>query len=136
MMGDNESGHGDWYSNDIATFGDRLAAAREAAGLTQAELARRLGVKLKTLQRWENDLAEPRANKLQMLAGLLNVSIIWLLTGEGEGVTPPGDDSAAMPEDLPDLLAEIRSLRAELSRTAERLGRAEKRLRAALQVRN
>ncbi|MEZ5913851.1 MAG: helix-turn-helix transcriptional regulator, partial [Paracoccaceae bacterium] len=33
-----------WYSEEAATFGDRLAAAREAAGLSQAELAQRLGV--------------------------------------------------------------------------------------------
>ena len=63
----------DWYGPDAATFGDRIAAAREAAGMGQEKLARRLGVKLKTLHGWENDLAEPRANKLQMLAGLLNV---------------------------------------------------------------
>ena len=31
-----------WYAEDAATFGDRLAAAREAAGLTQAELAKRI----------------------------------------------------------------------------------------------
>ncbi|RMD94102.1 MAG: XRE family transcriptional regulator [Alphaproteobacteria bacterium] len=127
-------GEESWYSDGIATFGDRLAAAREAVGLTQAELARRLGVKLKTLQGWENDLAEPRANKLQMLAGLLNVSIVWLLTGEGEGVSPP-DEQAAVPEEMGALLGEIRALKAELVRTAERLGRAEKRLRQALHER-
>jgi transcriptional regulator with XRE-family HTH domain len=37
--------------------------------MSQADLARKLGVKLKTdPQNWENDLAEPRANKLQMLS--------------------------------------------------------------------
>lgn len=41
-----------WYSADVATFGDRLAGAREAAGLTQEDLAQRLGVRLTTLQNW------------------------------------------------------------------------------------
>jgi len=79
----------DWYGADTATFGDRVAAAREAAGMTQKQLAKRLGVKLPTVRGWEEDLSEPRANKLSMMAGLLNVSIVWLLTGEGEGGVPP-----------------------------------------------
>lgn len=121
----------DWYSGDHATFGDRLTAAREAQGLDQGELARRLGVKLKTIQSWENDSSEPRANKLQMVAGLLNVSIRWLLTGEGDGVSEP-----ASPEDLAEdgaaLLAEITQLRQQMTQLATRMGKAEKRLRLIL----
>ena len=44
-----------------------------------------------TLLLRENDLTEPRANKLQMLAGVLNVSIMWLLTGEGQGLDDPAE---------------------------------------------
>jgi anaerobic selenocysteine-containing dehydrogenase len=92
------------------------------------ELAKRLGVKVKTLRGWENDLAEPRANRLQMLAGLLNVSIVWLLTGEGDGVDAPVE--AADPNsDSRNLLLEIRQLRTEASSLADRLGHVEKRLR-------
>jgi DNA-binding XRE family transcriptional regulator len=47
----------DWFSEDTSTFGDRLAGAREAAGMTQAQLAKRLGVKLTTMQSWEEDLS-------------------------------------------------------------------------------
>ena len=82
----------DWFSEARATFGDRLAAAREAADLSQKQLARQIGVKTRTLAAWEDDLSEPRANRLQMLAGLLNVSLMWLLNGEGDGVAPPGDE--------------------------------------------
>jgi ribosome-binding protein aMBF1 (putative translation factor) len=67
-----------WYDADTTTFGDRMTGAREAAGLSQAELAKRLGVKVKTIRAWENDRSEPRANRLQMLAGILGVSIMWL----------------------------------------------------------
>ncbi|MEO9897462.1 MAG: helix-turn-helix domain-containing protein [Paracoccaceae bacterium] len=79
----------DWYGPEAATFGDRLAAAREMSGLSQDELSRRLGVKVSTLRNWENDLAEPRANRFFMLAGLLNVSTSWLLLGESEGLPEP-----------------------------------------------
>ena len=122
-----------WYSEETATFGDRLAGAREAAGLSRKDLARRLGVKLKTLAAWEDDLAEPRANKLQMLAGLLNVSLSWLLTGQGEGVAAPDEapDQASAP-DLQAALIEIRALRAEMLAGAERLGRLEKKLRGSV----
>ena len=37
-----------WYSDDAATFGDRIAAAREAQSLTQKSLAKKLGVATKT----------------------------------------------------------------------------------------
>lgn len=118
----------DWYDPQATTFGDRLAGAREEAGMTQAELARRLGVRLKTLQAWEEDLGEPRANKLSMLAGLLNVSLPWLLTGEGAG--PDGPDQAGGSAALDEALAEIAEVRAQLARSAERLRRLEAGLRA------
>lgn len=117
----------EWFSEEQATFGDRLAAAREAAGLNVAGLARRLGVREKTIRAWEDDLSEPRANRLQMLAGLLNVSIMWLLTGHGEGVSPPEED--VPPHDMDAVLTDIRLMRAEMGRMENRLGLLEKRLR-------
>lgn len=120
---------GDWFGPEAATFGDRVAGAREAAGMTQAQLARRLGIKKNTLSGWEQDLSEPRANRLSMLAGILNVSITWLLTGEGEGAILP-EDSAPEQVDFLAVLAEMRSIRADMRANSERLARLEKRLRA------
>jgi len=65
------------------TIGGRIGRAREAAGLSVAQAARRLGVKTLTWQGWENDRAEPRSNKLNMIAGTLGVSPGWLLSGLG-----------------------------------------------------
>ncbi|TVP71805.1 MAG: XRE family transcriptional regulator [Rhodobacteraceae bacterium] len=121
----------DWYSGDHATFGDRLTAAREAQGLDQATLARRLGVKLKTIEGWENDSSEPRANKLQMVAGLLNVSIRWLLTGEGEGLSEPATEEE-LAADAAALLADLRNMRQQMTQMTTRIGRAEKRLRVLM----
>ena len=90
-----EAGEGGYFSDDAATLGDRIAAARLEAALTQGGLAARLGVGEEVIASWENDRAEPRANRLAMLAGMLNVSVRWLLTGVGDGVTPP--DAAAAP---------------------------------------
>ena len=119
----------DWYSAEASTFGDRVAGAREAAQLTQEALSRRLGVKLATIQNWENDHSEPRANKLQMLSGMLNVSMRWLLTGEGEGVESP---VAASSGDLLKALAELSRMRAQALALSQDMGHLEKRLRGLM----
>ena len=132
-----ESESGSWFDAETATFGDRVAGAREALGWSQKELADRLGVKGKTVKQWENDSAEPRANKLQMLAGMLGVSMRWLLSGEGPGIEAPlpeGVVPATTPAELGALLAEIRAVRSEMSLQAQRLQRLEARLEAALEA--
>ena len=66
-----------------------------------------------------------------MLAGMLNVSLMWLLTGEGEGVANPDDNTNIQ---LPDVLAELsdlRRIRNYLVKTVDRLNTLEKRLRRA-----
>ncbi|MFT5743222.1 MAG: transcriptional regulator with XRE-family HTH domain [Paracoccaceae bacterium] len=120
-----------WFSDATATFGDRVAGAREGTGLTQKGLSKKLGIKLSTLRNWENDLNEPRANKLQMLSGVLGVSMSWLLTGTGNGPDLPVDAHEAQ-ADVVSILAEMRGLRTQITQSAERLGQLEKRLRAAL----
>jgi HTH-type transcriptional regulator, cell division transcriptional repressor len=133
MTTDVQEGPG-WYDGDTATFGDRMTGAREAAGLSQTELARRMGVKVKTVQGWENDQSEPRANKLQMLAGMLGVSIMWLLTGRGDGLDGP-ETPEPLNDDLVALLGDLRTMKVEQARLADRMGRMEKRLRLALSSR-
>lgn len=113
------------YSNESATFGDRVVAAREAAGLGQKELAHSLGVGLRTLRGWEEDRAEPRADRLRVLAGMVGVSLSWLLTGEGAG--PSG-----MKGETADLVGELRAARGEIAAASERLERLERRLREAM----
>ena len=114
-----------WFSDDIATFGDRLAAAREAQGLSQEEFAQRLGVKLRTVRHWEEDAKEPRANRLQMIAGMFGVSIMWLLTGQGPGVSSPETNDGG---ELPRLLGDLRGLRRDASDIAGRIAALETRV--------
>lgn len=120
-----------WYGDGAATLGDRLVAARQFAGLSQEELATQIGVKIVTLDAWENDWKEPRANRLQMLTGLLGVSLRWLLTGVGEGPENP-EEMNELPSDISGMLAEMRKLRAQIARSSVKLGELEKRLRKAL----
>ena len=120
-----------WFGAETATFGDRLAGAREASGMTQVQLAKNLGVKITTLKNWENDISEPRANKLSMLAGLLNVSVMWLLNGEGVGVDHP-EAPKFFNRELSDVLTELSEVQAILKSSSDRLGELEKHLRDKL----
>jgi transcriptional regulator with XRE-family HTH domain len=119
----------DDYSEGAATFGDRLALAREAQHLTQEQLAKRLGLRLETIRNWEFDRSAPRANRLQMLAGFLNVSMVWLMTGEGEGGPHVHSDTAGTSTELSELLGEIRAIRLANIKANDRLSKLEKRLR-------
>lgn len=120
-----------WYTDENATFGDRLTEARDRTGLSQEEVAERLGVELDTIAAWEDDLREPRANRMTMLAGMYGVSLSWLMTGKGEGpdLLEEGDGIA---RDVTAILSEMRGLRGEIAQAGERLARLEKRLRKTL----
>ncbi|MEQ8400569.1 MAG: helix-turn-helix transcriptional regulator [Roseitalea porphyridii] len=102
------------------TLGGRIVSAREAAGLTTAQLARRLGVKSATLQNWETDRAEPRSNKLFMLAGLLNVSPTWLINGLGAAPS----DEIAVNGDQAALREQLIDMRNQLERLGDSIDRA------------
>jgi transcriptional regulator with XRE-family HTH domain len=99
-----------YYSERQATFGDRLYAARDAAGLSQKLLASKMGVKSKTVQAWESDSVEPRANKLQMVSALLNVSMVWLMSGLGSGIAPPEESSVSSEIGSDSLINELRDI--------------------------
>jgi transcriptional regulator with XRE-family HTH domain len=117
-----------WYGEDVATFGDRLEAARRNANLSQRELAKHIGIKNSTLRNWEDDVTEPRANKLNTLAGMLNVSLMWLINGEGDGLEG-SDENSVSDANLDAALIEIRELRVQMMHSANRLAKLEKRLR-------
>lgn len=119
----------DW-GDEASTFGDRLARAREYAGMDHSQLARRLGVKLATIRNWEADRSEPRSNRLSMLSGLLNVSIVWLINGEGEGAPEKEDASAGAATILLEELHQLRLAQAELSKRTARIERDLRKLLA------
>ena len=99
-----------YYSESHATFGDRLCASREAAGISQKVLAGRIGVKAKTVRAWESDSVEPGSNKLQMVSALLNVSMVWLMSGLGTGIAPPESIKSSRQE-IDEILNELKEIR-------------------------
>lgn len=67
-------------TGDGDTLGGRIWRARDAAKLSIKELAVRVGVRGETISAWERDRAEPRTNRLFMLASVLGVTPAWLIT--------------------------------------------------------
>ena len=63
-------------------LGDRIGAARRSRGLSQAELARRLGISPSAMGMYEQGRREPSAQTLVTLARELEVSTDYLLTGQ------------------------------------------------------
>ncbi|MDB9857421.1 helix-turn-helix domain-containing protein, partial [Amylibacter sp.] len=108
-------------------LGNRLQAARKAKGLSEAALSEKLGVPLDAIEAWEADEREPRSNRIQMLAGLLNISIIWLITGNSNG-TDHIEQTLDRPEGINDALGEITQLKETLSAALEKLENLETRL--------
>ena len=67
---------------DSIILGKRIAEARKLKAYSVKKAARRLSVTEKTFKKWESGKSKPRANKVQMLSGVLGVSLLWLLNGE------------------------------------------------------
>lgn len=59
-------------------IGKRIAAAREAKGMNQSELARALGVTPQAVQKWEAG-GGPRGSRLVQIAEVLKVEIDYLI---------------------------------------------------------
>ena len=70
------------YIDGMKTFSTRLIALREAIGVNQSELARRVGVTPQAVQKWENG---PRGKRLEKLASELRSTVGYLVSGEGDG---------------------------------------------------
>ena len=117
----------DQFNETVATFGDRLEAARMAKGLTVEGLAAKIGVDVPRVEAWESDADAPRANRIQLLAGLLNVSIVWLISGESDGTSRVAD-TYERPLGVNDTLGEISQLKATLSGALDKLEKLERRL--------
>lgn len=60
-------------------FAERLLAERRGKGISQAKLAKDLGVSFSVVCYWETDRSEPTAPNLCKLADYFGVSVDYLL---------------------------------------------------------
>ena len=70
------------------TLGAIIAELRKQHGMTQAELADKLGVTDKAVSKWERDLSCPDINSLPNLAEALGVSVDELMQIKKEADAP------------------------------------------------
>jgi transcriptional regulator with XRE-family HTH domain len=108
--------------------GARIRAARLAQGMTQADLAKAVGVSRSAVAQWETERSgQVRAN-LTRIASVLHVSVQHLISGPETGDAAPQESATEMA-----LLRLYRECteddRAFLLRTAVRLARAAERER-------
>jgi transcriptional regulator with XRE-family HTH domain len=97
-------------------IGDRMRAARKAAGLTQEGVARRSGLTLKHIGEVERgEVHDPHYSTLSAIAGALGTTVAQLV---GEEAPVPLDEAsnAGLPEDLDELMHMARALKAEWAR--------------------
>ena len=63
-------------------FAERLKLLRKKSGLTQEELAERIGVSIMTLRRWEWGERTPRMDEIEKLVEAIDVTVDELLNGK------------------------------------------------------
>ena len=71
----------DQHLKEARSIGERIRDARKAAGLSQADLARLIGVSQPAIATWESGVHDPRRVVLAKLADALSTSLEWLAAG-------------------------------------------------------
>ena len=61
------------------TFGQMISSLRKEKGMTQLELAEKMGVTDKAVSKWERDLSFPDVNSIPKLAEIFEISIDELM---------------------------------------------------------
>ena len=75
------------------TLGTMIAELRKQQGMTQLELAEKMGVTDKAVSKWERDLSCPDINSLPKLAEILGVSVEELMQIKKEADAPKSNIS-------------------------------------------
>lgn len=83
---------------DLQLYG-KIQARRKALGLSQEELAQRMGVSRQSVTKWETGLSAPDLDRLVELADTLGVSLDYLLRDQVEvpAGSVPAEESPAAP---------------------------------------
>lgn len=78
------------------TFGNMIAALRRENGMTQMELAEKMGVTDKAVSKWERDLSFPDVSSLPKLAEIFDISVDELMQVKSN--TKSQEDNAGITE--------------------------------------
>ncbi len=78
------------------TLGERIAYYRGALGLSQGELAEKLGVSRQAVSKWETDAGLPDLDRLIALSGLYNITLDELVKGAAPSPAPADQPEPAV----------------------------------------
>jgi transcriptional regulator with XRE-family HTH domain len=81
-------------SRELEGIGDRLREERTKAGLSQRELARRIGLSASLISQLEKGVSKPSVGTLYAIVTELDLSLDGLLRGYENGSTQPSDQRA------------------------------------------
>ncbi|MEZ9701938.1 S24 family peptidase [Vibrio sp. 10N.261.46.E12] len=87
----------------MKNLSSKLKNKRIALGLSQRELAKKIGVTGTSISQWEREENIPKGVSLFKLANVLNVSVEWLSNGEFE--TNPSPEHGVLVSYYPDVKA-------------------------------
>ena len=69
-------------------IGDKIRQQRREIGITQENLSEKMGVSLKTIQRWESGIRSPRMEEINKLADKLQTTTGYLMGLEDKPEKP------------------------------------------------
>ena len=98
---------------------EKIIYCRKKAGLSQLDLADRLGVSRQSVSKWETGEANPDVTKIPLLAKEFGVSADWLLS-EDDPAEPPAD--AAVQNDSPSYPDWVGQLPSHLAKMVKQFG--------------
>jgi transcriptional regulator with XRE-family HTH domain len=104
---------------ELSEFFERVRQVMDARAMSQADLARDLGVGVATVSEWFTRGRVPNGDVMLRLPGVLGVNGHWLLTGDGPRELEPEADRHPYQRGAADALSEVRSA---LERLQQRFG--------------
>lgn len=81
------------------SFAKKMIELRKQNGLSQQDLADRLGVSRQAISRWETGAVQPLADSVRGLAQVFQVSTDYLLNDDLDTPTPPPTAQPAPPQE-------------------------------------
>lgn len=109
------------------TTGQLIKAARKEAGMTQAELASKLGIPYQSVSQWERDTRNPKYDTLQRIAAALGVhpGKLMGLTDYGNNTWGPEGLPGGELDDIQQRTLAIKENQKALNRLKERMAKKE-----------
>lgn len=83
------------------SIGNRLYQYRRKSGLSQEELAAKLGVSRQAVSKWERGESSPDTDNLIAIANLYSVTLDELINGDSTVKKSTDDNLSSAPEELP-----------------------------------